>query len=168
MCLLLVSTFDCGGTGGPGSGQTFPSTPLPSTTQTPTSEHFAHFNAGCSAVMNRLQSMSTGPEAIRYLADFLESVYQISEGEVIVNGEDAITIKMGMAYYGADYYQSYWEDARWYYIWSSGEIHPDANAMRIEADLMELSQIFTTSTPTPAPAHTTMPTSVPGQTHTPV
>ena len=104
----------------------------------PTSELALH--EAYKAIETRLDGMATNSEAKRYLADFVD----LTDGMWQIN-----YVQEYKGYYvriqqlrdsnpHTYYHKSYWSDVLWY-LDSSGHISPDANARRIEADLLELS-----------------------------
>jgi len=92
------------------------------------------------AIETRLDGMATNGEAQRYLADFMDLTEGMWEIDYVQEYKgyyvkiEQLTSSNPKTYY----YKPYWRDAMWY-LDSNGHVSPDANARRIEADLLELS-----------------------------
>ena len=102
----------------------------------PTSELALH--EAYKAIETRLDGMATNSEAKRYLADFMDlTMWEI----VYVQEYKGYSVQIQQLRDSNPhtyYYKSYWCDVVWY-LDSDGHISPDANARRIEADILELS-----------------------------
>jgi len=92
------------------------------------------------AVENRLDGLAINSEAKRYLADFLDmadGMWKINYSQEY-NGYYIRIQQLRDSLPNTYYYKSYWKDVMWY-LDNSRDISPDANARRIEADLLHLS-----------------------------
>ncbi len=95
------------------------------------------------AVYEHLLSRAESPEAKVYLAEFYTACDNWSaESELFKDGSSVWLVLVDMTEVEAWEWRPYWQQASWF-VFPDGEVMPSnriqANALRIEADLQELS-----------------------------
>ncbi len=95
------------------------------------------------AVYEHLLSQAESPEAKVYLAEFYTACDNWSaESELFKDGSSVWYVLVDMTEVEAWEWRPYWQQASWF-VFPNGEVMPSnriqANALRIEADLQELS-----------------------------
>lgn len=136
---ILVTAVGCEEYGFPAAAPLQQENPEPATTST-----FTNTKDGAMlAVYQHLLEQAETYEAKLYLADFYTTSDNWSAaGEYFRDGSGVWYIKVDMSGVKVWSAKSHWQQASWY-VFKHGEVIPsnllNANAMRIEADLQELS-----------------------------
>ena len=126
-------------------GYGFPTpTPAPTATEKPPTTVISTRDSAMLAVYQHLLAQAKGYEAKRYLADFYATCDNWSaEGEYFKDGSGIWYIQVDMSSVALWKVRAYWQQASWF-VYKDGKVIASnrlkANALRIEADLQELSK----------------------------